>query len=226
MINQQGGEQRQLTSGPFKEFSPRVSADGRYIFFGSARSGSIRVWRMDADGSGQMQLTNREGGSPKFVTPDGEWVYFESGLHQTLWRIPTAGGEETQISDVRVSQSAFSPDGKLVAYFFRPKDDDSHRGIAVMSLESRKVLKTFPLSDEKIQPIGIAWQADNMSFYFVTSVGTNSLWTASIKDAAPQFIADLGSEEINDFAFSTDGNNLGFVRGRWILGAVLIEGLK
>ena len=225
-MNYDGGEQRQLTNTPFKETSPCVSPDGRYLFFASARSGSNQVWRMNADGTNQIQLTNGEGGYPRFVAPDQRWVYFESALDQKLWRVPTEGGEEIQVSDERVARTAFSPDGKLAAYFSRSKDHDSRRNIAVMSLETGKVLQTFALAGDKSIPNLIAWATDSQSFDYILAGSSNSLWRQPLNDHSARLIADLGREDINDYAISPDGNYVGFIRGQWILGAVLIEGLK
>jgi Tol biopolymer transport system component len=224
-INRDGGEQRQLTNNPFTDFSPRASPDGRYIFFASNRTGSNQVWRMNADGSNQIQLTKTEGGYPRFATMDGKWIYFESGLHQTLWRVATGGGEETQVSEG--TGSVFSPDGNFIAYFFRAKDGDRRIKIAVMSVENRKVLKTFSLADERSSPVKIAWTNDNRSLNYITADGSkNSLWRQSLDNDNPRLIADLGNEEIEDFAVSPDGSNFAFIRGKWIHDAVLIEGLK
>jgi Tol biopolymer transport system component/DNA-binding winged helix-turn-helix (wHTH) protein len=226
-INRDGGEQRQLTNNSFTDFSPRVSPDGRYIYFASNRTGSNQVWRMNADGSNQIQLTRTEGGYPRFSTMDGKWIYFESGLHQTLWRVSTDGGEEIQVSEGKVSWPAFSFDGNFVAYFFRAKESDNRIKIAVMSVENRKVLKTFSLADDRSSPIIIAWERDNKSLNYITANGSkNSLWRQSLDNDDPRLIADLGNEGIEDFAVSPEGSNFGFIRGRWIYDAVLIEGLK
>jgi Tol biopolymer transport system component len=56
-INRAGGEQRQLTNNSGTNFSPRVSPDGRYIFFTSNRTGANQVWRMNSDGGNQVQLS-------------------------------------------------------------------------------------------------------------------------------------------------------------------------
>src|SRR5438046_10278003 len=77
MINADGTCQRQLTNNVFSDFSPRVSRDGRFIFFNSNRSGSNQIWRMNSDGSSQVQITTADGGYPRFVTPDNKWVYYE-----------------------------------------------------------------------------------------------------------------------------------------------------
>ena len=227
MIDSDGGERRQLTNSPFSDSFPKLSQDGRYIFFTSTRSGTAQVWRMNTDGSDQVQITSREGGHPKYVTADGRLVYFESTLHQTLWRVSTNGGDETEVSKVKISSPTFSGDGKLVAYFFR--DDTNNRlKIAVMSLDSGVVIKTINLSNNSFQRGRIAWLPDNKSFYYLTVNGSQSvLWLQSLYGAnAPHQVADLGNEEIADLALSSADGSLVFIRGRWIHEAVLIEGLK
>jgi Tol biopolymer transport system component len=224
-INRDGGEQRQLTNSPAKDFFPRVSGDGRYIFFASTRSGSIQVWRMNSDGSNQIQLTNREGGFPIFVTPDRRWVYFESGLQRRLWRISPEGSEEMQVSEAEVLQPAISPDGKLAAYFFRVKPGDPYK-LAVMSTDNGKVLKSMNLAEGTSKPVCIAWQIDNQSVNYILLGSSNILWRQSLDNDHPRFVIDLGNEEINDLAVSPDGSYVGLVRGNWIHGAVLIEGLR
>ena len=223
-INRDGGERRQLTNNSFSDVLPRVSADGRYIFFTSNRSGQSQIWRMNADGSNQIQITKNEGGYVKFVTPDGKWVYFESGLHQTLWRVSADGGEETEIS---TPGRAFSPDGKFVAYFFRDKSSGDLLKLAATSLDDRKFLKTFTLADDKSRPVSIAWAGDSKSFYYIIAKGSrNSLRQQSLDDQNPHLVGELGDEEIAQFAVSPDGASFAFVRGKWIHDAVLIEGLK
>lgn len=224
-IKRDGGEQRQLTNNSFADFSPCVSPDDRYIFFASNRTGSNQVWRMNTDGSNQIQITRAEGGYPRFVTSDGRWIYFESGLHQTLWRVSNDGREEIQISAGAAYSPVFSADGKFVAYFFWTKESGRYN-IAVMSVDSRKLLKTFALIGEKVNPVKIAWEGDNRTLNYITAIGLqNSLWRQSLDSDKPRLIADLGNEEIADFALSPDGS-FAFIRGKWIHDAVLIEGLK
>lgn len=223
-INRDGGEQRQLTNNPFIDLRPRMSPDGRYIFFTSNRSGSSQVWRMNADGSNQIQLTKGDGGYVTFVTPDGKWVYFESSLNQTLWRVAADGGEQIETS---APGKAFSPDGKSVAYSFRDKGRDNQIKLAVMSLEDRKVLKVFNLADAEYHPVKIAWAGDNRSLFYIATEGSrNSLWRQPLDEENPHLVGDLGGEEIPYFAVSPDGTSFAFIRGRWIHDAVLIEGLK
>src|SRR2546425_4754624 len=196
-INRDGGEQRQLTNNSFSDVYPRMSPDGHYIFFTSNRSGSTQVWRMNVDGSNQIQITKREGGYTTSVTPDGKWVYFISGLHQNLWRVPAEGGEESQISSPSL---AFSPDGKLAAYLFRDREGDHEVKLAMMSIEERKVVRVFKVADEKSRPLGVEWTSgwagDNKTLYYLTSDGSrNYLWRQSLDEERPQLVGDLGRSE-------------------------------
>ena len=224
IVSADGREQRQLTNDLSTDFSPQSSADGRYIFFASNRSGSNQVWRMNSDGSNQVQLTNREGGYPRFISSDGKWIYFESGIHQTLWRASTAGGDESPVVEGKAFAPAISRDGKFIAYVFRASDN--HLKFAVRSVADQKLLKTFAVPDRSIA-IKTAWSGDNLSFYYITTDDSqNLLWRQTLDDAAPSKIANLGGEDIEDFALSPDGATFAFVRGKWIHDAVLIEGLK
>lgn len=226
MIDSDGGERRQLTNSPFSDVFPRLSQDGRYIFFTSTRSGSSQVWRMNADGSDQVQITKSVGGHPKYISADGRLVYFESPLHRTLWRVSAAGSDETEVSKEKMSRPAFSNDGKLVAYFFR--DEANRLKIGVMGLDTGAVIKTFDVTNTSFQPGRIAWLADNKSFYYVTNKGSESLlWLQSLDGAsAPQQVANLGDDEIADLALSPIDGSLVFVRGKFIHEAVLIGGLR
>lgn len=227
-INWTGGERRQLTSNSSSDIYPRASPDGRTIFFTSNRSGSNQVWRMNADGSNQIQLTKKEGGYPRFVSPDGKWVYFASGLHQNLWRVSADGGEEIQVS---LPSLSFSSDGKFVAHFSSEKEGGKRIRLAIMSVDEQKVVRTYQLAAGGPHPIGIertsGWTSDNQSFFYITTDGSrNHLWRQALDAENPQLIGDLGNEDIVQLAVAPDGLTFAVIRGRWIHEAVIIEGLK
>jgi Tol biopolymer transport system component len=183
---------------------------------------------MNSDGTSQMQITKHEGGGPRFVTPDGNWVYFLSELHQSLRRVSADGdGEESQVLNETIFEPAFSPDGTLVAYLFHPQEDSRRLDLAVMRFADRKILKTTKLVDGKSRIVVIASGGDNKSFYYITTDGLrNSLWRQALDEENPRLFGDLGNEEIAHFAVSRDGASIAFIRGRWIHDALLIEGLK
>ena len=227
VINHDGGDQHQLTNNPFNDFAPRVSPNGQFIYFASNRTGTNQIWRMNIDGGNQTQITKAEGGSPVFVTPDEKWVYYQSGSQQTLWRVSADGLEENEFFGKRIYSPVFSPNGKYVAYFFRDREKDNRRKIAIMATDEKKIVKIRDFGEDQSHPIKLAWSNDNFTLNYVTNNGTkNLLWSQSIEMDKPQLIADLGDMEIEDFSLAPDGSSYAYTRGEWIHDAVLIDGLK
>jgi len=77
-----GGPERRLTSDTLHD-GPEFTPDGKYIYFDSSRSGSSQIWRMKADGTGAIQITDdgMEDQSPH-VSPDGAavaWLQLKPG---------------------------------------------------------------------------------------------------------------------------------------------------
>ena len=68
--------------------SPAFSPDGRFIAFDTTCNGVGHISRINADGTGLVQLTHTDPGKPArfpgldngdpLFSPDGEWIYFTS----------------------------------------------------------------------------------------------------------------------------------------------------
>ena len=96
-INPDGSGQKQLTIDAAEETAPVIASDNGTVFFASNRTGAAQVWRMNPDGSNQTQITREAGGYPIFISPDGEWVYYQHGLNRTLWRASLRTSEEQPV---------------------------------------------------------------------------------------------------------------------------------
>src|SRR5581483_1172431 len=71
-----GGAEVRLTSDTVND-GPDYSADGKLIYFDSARSGTTQIWRMKSDGSDAEQITaDGAANSSPHVSPDGKTVAF------------------------------------------------------------------------------------------------------------------------------------------------------
>ena len=126
-----GGGHRQLTFDKGSNLLPSVSPDGRYVVFVSDRGGAGRhnVWRMDIGGGGHKQLTHGEQDFGPRVSPDARWVIYTSASagRETLWRVPLDGGDAVQLVDAHVAGPEASPDGKLIASWYKPASDSPAR---------------------------------------------------------------------------------------------------
>ena len=129
------GEETAVTDTPGLDDGPEFSADGRYIYFNSNRSGMMQLWRVDADGSNPTRLTNDHDYNDWFphLSPDGEQIIFlsfgtdvESSQHPfykhvTLRMMPVSGGEPRIVAYLYGGQGtinvpSWSPDGRYVAF--------------------------------------------------------------------------------------------------------------
>jgi len=74
-----GGDERRLTSALGLDDGPDYAPDGR-IYFNSERTGAMRIWRMQANGEQQEQLTfdDQYGDWFPHPSPDGKQLVFLS----------------------------------------------------------------------------------------------------------------------------------------------------
>ncbi len=130
-----GGPEVQLTfnskglaDGP--EFSP----DGKWIYYCDTRTGTMQIWRMKPDGSGNEQLTFDEYNNWfPHISPDGKWMVILSfpttvnpGDHPFYKRVmlrmmPVHGGPLKVIAYLyggqgTINTPSWSPDSKQVAF--------------------------------------------------------------------------------------------------------------
>src|SRR5690606_23064524 len=119
-----GGTAQRITSGPAWDVQPRYSPDGAEFAFTSDRGGGNNLWRIDADGSDPMQVTEEDFrllNNPAW-TPDGRFIigrkHFTSerslGAGE-LWMYHASGGgagldrKSTRLnsSHVKISYAVF-----------------------------------------------------------------------------------------------------------------------
>jgi Tol biopolymer transport system component len=116
--------QQRLTTTSATDDAPALDPSGTTIAFVSTRSGTPRVWLMDADGANPRPL---ETGSPTFVpegsptwSPSGSRIAFTSTRTNAsqVFVVPATGGSAVQLS--REATGAFIPawtgDGQSIVY--------------------------------------------------------------------------------------------------------------
>jgi TolB protein len=232
IMDADGSNQRHLTSdvdGPEINGYSTVTGDGRYIVYFSDLSGVRHIWRMNADGSNPIQLTNGKGEDHPAPSPDGQWVVFTQkeipGLsHQSLWKVSIDGGPPAQLTSAFTGFPAVSPDGKLVACSYSP-DIISPGQPAVLSFEDGRLLKLFPQTLKGSPRLG--WTPDGRAIAYVDyPVGPSRLWIQPLEGGAPKLLLEIETDRIFGFDWSRDGKRLAYVRGFWALNAVTITDAK
>lgn len=112
----------QITSGVGKRDGKDGAVwmpDGRIIYVSKA-SGNDDIWTMNADGSGQTQLTSGAGiNNNPAVSPDGSFIIFTSTRDGAthIWRMDIDGANPKRLtSGGGENHAQFSADGKWVVY--------------------------------------------------------------------------------------------------------------
>jgi Tol biopolymer transport system component len=132
----EGGVERRLTDSPGLDDGPEYSPDGQYIWFNSVRTGLMQVWRMEADGSAQTQMTFETERNAWFphISPDGRQVVYiayrkgdlEPSQHLAnknveLRLMPAAGGEPRTVAHLfggqgTINVNSWAPDSRRLAF--------------------------------------------------------------------------------------------------------------
>jgi hypothetical protein len=85
--------------GPSISMRPSWSRDGRWIYFGSDRSGDFQIWKVPAEGGTAVPVGNTKGGVEALESLDGKAIYYSKGNEPGIWRVPVEGGGETRVVD-------------------------------------------------------------------------------------------------------------------------------
>jgi Tol biopolymer transport system component/DNA-binding winged helix-turn-helix (wHTH) protein len=203
---------------------PAVSSDGRSIVFQSDRTGAQHLWRMNPDGSNQVQLTNGYAERNASISPDGKWVFYNSSTDNSLWKIGLDGGQPVKLTDDYAAYPSVSPDGKLLACFRFPKYGHEAT-IAVRSTDNMRIVAELSLAPGFWISRSIAWDTDSAVIYALQSEGKVKLFRQPLK-GPPHQLTNLKAEDEFEFALSPDNKRLAFISSKWDHDIVLIDGLK
>jgi Tol biopolymer transport system component len=91
-----GSGLRQITHGAADANMPSWSYDGRFVYYGSNRTGRYEIWRVAVTGDTEEQIT-QTGGFLPFESRDGRTLYYLRERGGELLARPTAGGDEQSI---------------------------------------------------------------------------------------------------------------------------------
>jgi serine/threonine protein kinase/Tol biopolymer transport system component len=223
-----------------------LSACGpQYVVFPWAFHGgtnSTGLWRLNADGSHPTQLTDGadDGWSSSVAcSANHDWVYFFRDT-QRLWRVSINGsvdgvGKAEAVAATSVPKAfqvgrgmGMSSDGKSLAYLVEFVNLDSGSGTTRMAMLDLTTLAAPRIMD--INPhvsAGPQFTSDGKSLaYPVRENGVDNIWMQPVDGSAGHPITQFDAEQILFFHWSTDGKNLGILRGHTDSDVVLLRESK
>ncbi len=169
---------RRLTDNREGNFEPEISPDGRSIAFVSSRDGDAEVYVMPAAGGAARRITafHTDDWSPRW-SPDGRRLAFLSSREGSdrVYLVNADGSATRRLAgpnDVAPSRDeqemdpAWSPDGRHVAYTFRPRG-----GHPVIRVAEVATGKWRTLSDGQGKDWMPTWSPDGRHIAFASERG-------------------------------------------------------
>jgi hypothetical protein len=124
---------------------PGWSGDGRWIYFGSNRSGSWQIWKMPSEGGKAIQITTN-GAVAARESADGHLYYCDYfNQRKGLWRIPASGGAESLVLDKAISPVAWDLSDRGI--YFIDFDAKPMATICLYDFAQRRVKNLAPISN-------------------------------------------------------------------------------
>ncbi|WP_017317541.1 TolB family protein [Mastigocladopsis repens] len=209
-MNPDGTGETPLTTGGGKSY-PAWSPDGKMIAF---TSGS-RVWVMNADGSGQRQITN-----PDVVqydmrlswTSDGKILFMRYGGYESViiqyFTVNPDGTGETRITQLDNAQEAvWSPDGTKIAFTISSGDEvTSYTNLWVMNVNGSGKRQLISGNRKDSSP---RWSPDSTKIVFEAN-NSNEVQVINSDGTGLKQLADSAAEP----DFSPDGSKIVFSRNQ------------
>ncbi len=220
-INPDGSDPVQLTINAGDNYTPTVTADGRYVVFATDRNGPFNIWRMNADdGSEPVQLTFTDGNFYPSCSPDNQWVAFDNQIDTkvSVWKVPLQGGEAVKLSE-GYRMPVFSPDSQLIACRF-DEDSDTY-DVAIFPAQGGEPLQHFKVPKQEWQ--SVRWYLDSRHVTFVRNDnGYSNIWSYDLDTGAVKQLTNFNSDQIYAYAWSPDYKQVACQRGTKISDVTII----
>lgn len=223
-VSEAGKDEKPLLVEDAIDFQALFSPDRKFIVYSNYRNRIGSVWRMNADGTNQIQLSKPENSfdSRPVVLGDNQTVIFErkqTNLGKSvLMKVPLEGGEAQPLFNENPYTEMLpilSPDGKHFAYaviVYDRAQNKFNRSTRVLEANGGAIGKL-----EKQFDSNFGWNykfsADGKNLTYVNMQKTHNLYNLPIDGSEPKPLTNFTSGIIMNFNWSTDGKRLYIVRG-------------
>jgi TolB protein len=167
IMNADGTNQNQLTSGKAASFYPSLSPDGTKILFASNRTELVYdIFSMNTDGTGVTQLTHKADAYAPMYSPDSSQIVYVSTVEgsEDLWLMNADGTGTRQLTVLpgREVDPTWSQDGTRIAYTGNYTGNNEIYIVNVDGTETKQVTN----GSEQEDGGRIDWSPDGLTIAF------------------------------------------------------------
>ena len=213
VMDADGSNVRKIVDDPEYDAEPRWSPDGRRILFVTRRNGDFDVYEMNADGSGQRNMTPdyKQGNGAGTWSRDGKRIAFVRFINNKnqIYVMDADGGNILSVTHNSSNNSApsWSPDGSKLAF---ETDSDGNLEIYVMSVDG----ELLQVTDDPADDASADWSPDGRKIAFQSNRGGKQHIYKMNADGTE--VIQLTNSEGDDTepSWSPDGNRIAFTSSR------------
>ena len=211
------GENRTtLASDPQANILSANMCGDRYIVLQWALHGGdgVRIWRMNTDGSGAMQLTPGPVDGFPYCSPDGKWVYYFSNPGPHIRQVSIDGGESQVVPGTAVPNSfvaaplgGISRDGKQMPFF--SEDTATHVNLQIVDLNAGPNPTRRTLTPDPRVSGSVAFTPDGKAVaYPIRENGVSNVWVQPLDGSRGHQITHFKTGTFPSVQWSPDGKSL------------------
>ena len=218
-VGADGTNQTTLASDPTGLVDMADTCGERYVVLAWAFHGGgngIRIWRMNADGSGAMQLTNGNRDICPVCSPNGKWVYYRDA--DRIRRVSIDGGESEVVPGTVVPNSfiaaplgGISPDGKQMPFFSESVSGGVELQIVSLDAGASPTRRTLK-PDPRVSGMASFTPDGKAVAYPILENDTSNIWVQPLDGSPGRQITNFKSGTFQIFHWSPDGESLAVIR--------------
>ena len=121
-----------------------------------------------------------------------------------------------------------SPDGNLVACFYREDQPNAPVKVAIIPFAGGDPVKVLDLPRPSFtSDAGLRWTPDGRALTYIDTInGVSNIWSLPLDGGPPKQLTDSKTDQIFWFDFSRDGKQLALSRGTQTSDVVLIRDFR
>lgn len=214
LVNADGSDAHAITSGPISHYHPSWSPDGTKIVFQGTTDHGIFLFTVNADGTGETQLTNGGHDQSPSWSPDGSKIVYDAKASGPvpffIWVMNADGSGAARLTprDNDEYDAAFSPDGTKVAFAVQ---DFEGTDIWIINTDGSGLLALTDAHGENDHP---AWSPDGTKIVFdSTRDGASQIYVMNADGTEQQALAPDAAVARFFPSWSADGKRIAFDAG-------------